>query len=66
MFQTWFELPHLSIIGILRCVCTHPINFMGIHLLHCAHGNKRTRTHDAIHNTFVAIAQNVGFHVGQK
>jgi hypothetical protein len=36
------------------CV-THPINPMGIHLLRCAHGNKRTSTHDAIHDTFDAI-----------
>jgi hypothetical protein len=37
---------------------------MGIHLLHCAHGNKHTRTRDAIRNTFVTIARDVGFHVG--
>jgi hypothetical protein len=30
---------------------------MGIHLLHCVHGNKRTGTHDAIHDTI---------HMGQK
>jgi hypothetical protein len=39
---------------------------MGIHLLRYAHGNKRARTHDAIHDTFVAIAQNDGFHMGQE
>jgi hypothetical protein len=39
---------------------------MGIHLLHCVHGNKHTRTHDAIHNIFAAIAWNVGFHMGRK
>jgi hypothetical protein len=39
---------------------------MDIHLLFCTHGNKCTRTHDAIHDTFVAITQDVGFHVGQK
>jgi hypothetical protein len=39
---------------------------MGIHLLCCVHGNECTRIHDPIHNTFVAIAGNVGFHVGQK
>jgi hypothetical protein len=59
-------LPHPSITGILQCVCTHPINFMGIHLLHCVHSNKRIRTHDAIRDTFTPIARNVGFHVGQK
>jgi len=29
---------------ILHCVCTHPINLMGIHLLHCVHGNQHTKT----------------------
>ncbi len=38
----------------------------GIHLLHCVHGNERTRTHDVIHNTFVAIAWDVSFHMGRK
>jgi hypothetical protein len=42
-FRTWFGLPHPSIASILRCVCTHPINPMGIHLLCCAHGNEHTR-----------------------
>jgi hypothetical protein len=39
---------------------------MGIHLLRCAHGNEHTRTHDAIHDTFVAVTWDVGFHVGRK
>ncbi len=30
----------------------------------CAYNNKCTRTHDAIHNTFAAITQDVNFHVG--
>jgi hypothetical protein len=60
------RLPHPLIVGILWCMCTHPINIMGIHLLHYAHGNECTRTHDAIHNTFAAIMRDVSFHVGQK
>jgi hypothetical protein len=47
-------------------MCTHPNDPTGIHLLHCAHGNERTGTHDAIYDTFIAIVQDVGFHVGQK
>jgi hypothetical protein len=39
---------------------------MGIHLLRCVHGNKHTRTHDVIYNTFVIIARDVGFHLKQK
>jgi hypothetical protein len=65
-FQMWFGLPHFSIVGLPLCVCIHSIDHMGIHLLHCAHGNEHTRTHDAIHNTFVIIMQdchnlNLGF-----
>ncbi len=65
-FCTWLRLPHLSIASIHRCVCTHPINPMGIHFLRCVHGNERTRTYDVICDTFVAIVQNVGYHVGRE
>jgi hypothetical protein len=57
-------LPHPSIVGIPWCVCTHPINPMGIHFLHCAHGNEHIGTHDAVRDTFVVIAWDVYFHVG--
>jgi hypothetical protein len=60
------RLPHLSIANILWCVCTHPIDLMGIHLLHCVHGNEHMETHDGIHNTFGAIVWYVGFHVGRE
>jgi hypothetical protein len=59
-------LPYPSIVNKPWCVCTHPINPMGIHLLHCAHGNEHIGTHDVIHNIFATIAWNVGFHVGQQ
>jgi hypothetical protein len=39
---------------------------MGIHLLHCARGNKCTWTHDAICDAFVSIVQDDGFHIRQK
>jgi hypothetical protein len=47
-------------------MCTHPLDPMGIHLLHCTHGNEQTTTHDVVRDTFAAIAQNVGFHMGRK
>ncbi len=65
-FDLKLGLPHSSIVGIPWCVRKHPIYPIGIHLLHCAHGNERTRTHDAICHTFVAITQDANFHVGQK
>jgi hypothetical protein len=59
--RTWLELSHPSIASLLWCVHTHPIDLMGIHLLLCAHGNERTKTHDAIRDTFAAIVQDVSF-----
>jgi hypothetical protein len=50
-------LPHLLIEGIFRCVCTHPIDPMGIHFLCCVQGNECTKTHDAIRDTFVIIVR---------
>jgi hypothetical protein len=62
-FCTQLGLSHPSIAGIFQCVCTHPIDPMGIHLLHCAHSKEHTKTHDAIRNTFVAIMRDVDFHM---
>jgi hypothetical protein len=39
---------------------------MGIHPLHCVHGNNHRRTYDVICDSFVAVAQDAGFHVGWK
>ncbi len=64
IFQTQLIFPHLSITNIFQCMCTHPIDLMCIHLLRCAHGNKCTRTHDAICNTFITITQDDSFHMG--
>jgi hypothetical protein len=37
---------------------------MGIYFLHYTHGNERMRIYDVVHDTFVAITRDVGFHVG--
>jgi hypothetical protein len=47
-------------------VHTHPIDFIGIHLLCCTHGNKHIGTHDIVCNTFATIAWNASFHVGRE
>ncbi len=39
--RTWLGLPHPSIVGILWCMCTHPIDIMGIHLF-TLHSRQRT------------------------
>ncbi len=60
-------LPHPSIVGLFRCVCTHPIDPIGIDLLHCTHGNdEHTKTHDVICDTIATIVQDASFHMGQK
>jgi hypothetical protein len=39
---------------------------MDIKPLHCVHDNEHIETHDAICDTFAAIAQYASFHVGQE
>jgi len=65
-FQMWLGLPHPSIACIPWCMCTHPINVTSLHILCCAHGNEHMSTHDVVHDTFVAIAWDANFHVGQE
>ncbi len=64
----WMRLGllHPLITNIPQCVCTHPIDVMGIRFLRCVHGNEHTSTHDAICDTFATIPQDVGFHMGRK
>jgi hypothetical protein len=62
--QMWLGLPHLSIISLPWCVCTHPINPTGIHFLCCTHANKCIGTHDVVFDIFAIIAQDVDFHLG--
>jgi hypothetical protein len=54
-FQMQLGLPHPLIANNLRCMCTHPINATGVHLLHCAHSIEHTSTHDVIRDTFVNL-----------
>jgi hypothetical protein len=62
----WLGLPHPSIASILRCVCTHPIDLMGIYLWCCVHGIEHIKTYDAICDTFATIMWNVCFHMQWK
>jgi hypothetical protein len=66
MFWMQLGLLHLLITSVPWCVCTHPINPMGIHLLRCTRGNKHTRTHDIVRDTFATIAWDASFHVGRE
>jgi len=47
-------------------MCVHTSHPMGIHLLHCTHGNEHIGTQDVICDTFATIAQDASFHMGQE
>jgi hypothetical protein len=64
--QIWLELPNPSIASIPKCMCTHPINPMNIHLLCCVHGNECTWIHDAIYNMFFCHYMGCWFPRGAK
>ncbi len=64
VFLMCFGLPHPLIVNIFWYVCTYCIDFMGVHLLHCTHGNECIGTYDGVCNTFATIAWDVGFHMG--
>jgi hypothetical protein len=65
-FCTRLRLPHPLIVNILWSVCTHLIDPTSIHFLRCVHDNERIKTHEAICDTFGAIARDASFHVGWK
>jgi hypothetical protein len=46
--QTKLNLPHPLALGLTHCIYAQPLNPIGIHLLCCAHGEKKTTSHDAI------------------
>jgi hypothetical protein len=61
-----FWLSSLVFFTMLGCVCTRPIDLMGIHFLRCTYNNEHTWTHDAIRDIFDAIAWNIYFHMKQE
>ncbi|CAM6108781.1 unnamed protein product [Calypogeia fissa] len=64
----FFHLHHLPS-GAARaspCVCGHPLDPVGIHILHCSHGSKQTATHDDLRNVLTAIALDAGYHVSAE
>jgi hypothetical protein len=58
-----FKVLYLSIVGFSQCVCTYPINLMGVYFLRYTHNNEHIETHDIVCNTFVIIVWDVVFHV---
>ncbi len=58
-----FGLSHPLIIGMSQCICNQPLDPMGIHILHYAHGGKRMASHNVVRDVFTAIAKAMRFYV---
>jgi hypothetical protein len=48
-------LPYPLALGLTHCIYGQPLNPMGIHLLHYAHGGERITSHDVVWDAFVSI-----------
>ncbi|CAM6091882.1 unnamed protein product [Calypogeia fissa] len=57
-------LPHPGLLGQPSCVCGHPVDPVGTHILRCSHGSKWTAIHNDIRDVLAAIARDVGPDVG--
>jgi len=55
--------PHLMVCDLSWCICSQPIDLLRIHIFRCAHGVKRTTTHDVVWDSFTSIVKDVEFHV---
>jgi hypothetical protein len=54
---------HSLIFGVSHYICNQPLDPVGIHLFHHAHGEERTTLHDFVRDVFATIARDVGFNV---
>jgi hypothetical protein len=43
---------HPLVLGVSHCICSQPLDPIGIYLLHCAHGGKRMTSYDVVRNVF--------------
>ena len=48
-------LPHPCLATYAACSCGHPLDPLGTHLLRCAHGGKRTSSHDSVRDAVYHI-----------
>ncbi len=48
---------HFLVFGVSNCICSQPLNLMGIHLLHCAHDGEKMVSYDVVRDAFVALVK---------
>jgi hypothetical protein len=61
--HTWLNLSHPLALGLSHCICGQLLKLMGIHLLHCTHGEERIVFHDVMWDAFTYIARDAKFHI---
>jgi hypothetical protein len=50
-------LPHPLAHGLSHYICDQPLDLMGMHLLHCAHGGEKTISYDVVYDAFMSIVK---------
>jgi hypothetical protein len=56
---------HPLILGVSHCICSQPLDVMGIHLFHYTHGADKMVLHDVVRDVFMAIGKSARFDVLQ-
>lgn len=51
------DLSHPLVFGVSHCICTQPLDLMGIHFLCCTHGEERMVSFDVVWDVFTAIGR---------
>ncbi|CAM6098052.1 unnamed protein product [Calypogeia fissa] len=59
-------LPHPGLLGQPSCVCGHPLDPVGTHILRCSHGSERMATHDDLRDVLAIITRDAGYHVSTE
>jgi len=64
-FALWtkLSLPHPLALSLTHCIYDQPLDPMGIHLFHYAHGGEKTTSHDVVQDAFISIVRYMAFHV---
>jgi hypothetical protein len=63
LLHTQLGLPHPLTFSLLHCIRGQLLDFMKIHLLHCAQGGEKITSHDVVWDVFAFIATSAKFHI---
>ncbi len=63
---TRLGFPHPLVLKMSYCICSQPLDPMGIPLVQCVHGGERMASHGVVWNAFEVITRDEKFHVSWK